>query len=275
MPIKNTDKLIKLARIIRESILQMNYAAGSGHPGGALSSADIVTALYFDEMNIDPKKPDWSERDRFILSKGHSCMVLYAALAEKGYFSKEHFKQLRHVNAMLQGHPDMIKTPGVDSPSGSLSQGFSVGCGIALGAKRLKKQFRINVLLGDGELNEGQVWEALAFAAHYKLDNLMAIVDNNGLQSDARNEDILNMQPLSDKFIAFGWHVIEINGHDFNEILSAFSEAKRIKNKPSIIIAHTIKGKGVSYMENVPKWHGSCAPCESDYIKAIKEINEG
>jgi len=271
---KKTIKELKdTARIIRNDIIEMNYRAGSGHPGGALSSADIITALYFHEMNIDPKRPNWADRDRFILSKGHSCMAQYAALAEKGYFSKDHYKMLRQVDAVLQGHPDMMTTVGIDSPSGSLGQGFSVGCGIALGAKRLKKKFRTYVLLGDGELDEGQVWEALAFAAHYKLDNLTAIVDNNGLQSDDKNEKILNLQPLKDKFKAFNWHVIEIDGHDLGQILSAFGSAKKIKGRPTIIIARTVKGKGVSFMERNPKWHGSLAPSGSEYKKALEDIN--
>jgi transketolase len=200
-------------------------------------------------------------------------MVLYAALSNRGYFPKSHYKKLRHVDASLQGHPDMLTTPGIDSPSGSLGQGFSVGCGIALGAKRLNKKFRVNVLLGDGEINEGEVWEALAFAAHYKLDNLTAILDNNGFQSDARNEEIMNMQPLKDKFESFNWNVLEIDGHDFKQIIEAFAIARKTKGKPTMIIAHTIKGKGVSFMEHAPKWHGSLAPCKKEYHQAIKEIN--
>jgi len=274
MIVNRINELKSLSKNIRVDIMNMNYFAGSGHPGGALSSADIITALYFHEMRIDPKRPNWPDRDRFILSKGHSCMAQYAALAEKGYFSKDHYKMLRQVDAVLQGHPDMMTTVGIDSPSGSLGQGFSVGCGIALGAKRLKRKFRTYVLLGDGELDEGQVWEALAFAAHYKLDNLTAIVDNNGFQSDDRNEAILNLQPLTDKFRSFNWNVIEINGHDFGQILKAFKSAKKTKGKPTMIIAHTIKGKGVSFMESNPqKWHGSLAPSESEYKKALEDID--
>lgn len=261
------------ARTLRKDILLMNHAAGSGHPGGALSSADIVAALFFDEMRLDPENPGWEDRDRFVLSKGHSCPVLYAALAEKGFFSKEEFKRLRHTGAMLQGHPDRLKTPGVEFNSGSLGQGFSAAVGMALGAKHTGRDFRVYTVLGDGELNEGQCWEALMFAAHHGLDNLCAVIDYNKLQSDDYNRNIMNIEPLAAKLRAFGWQTSEIDGHDVESILDAFSIARKTKGAPSAIVAHTIKGKGVSFMENHPKWHGSLAPTAEELEIAIKELD--
>jgi len=245
---------------LRKHIITMNCHAGSGHPGGSLSSVEIVAYLFAREINFSPKNSNDHNRDRFVLSKGHSCLVLYAALAHKGFFGVEEFKNLRHVGGMLQGHPDRLKTPGVEFNSGSLGQGFSFALGCGLGAKRKNLSFRTYVLLGDGELNEGQIWEGMMFGAHHQLDNLVAIVDYNKYQSDDLNTNITALEPLIDKFKAFGWYVIEIDGHDFREIGNALDRARKIKGKPSIILAHTIKGKGISFMENVPKWHGSLAP---------------
>jgi transketolase len=266
-------RLNSIARMIRKDIIMMNCYAGSGHPGGALSSVEIVTYLFEKELNFSPKNYNKPSRDRFILSKGHSCLVLYAALAYKGFFNPEAFKQLRHVGGILQGHPDRLKTPGIEFNSGSLGQGFSFALGCALGAKRKHLKFRTYALLGDGELNEGQIWEGMMFGAHYKLDNLVAIVDHNKFQSDTLNINITALQPLSDKFRAFGWNVTEINGHDFSEIRHALNTVKKVKGVPSIIIAHTVKGKGVSFMENNPKWHGSMAPQGNERIRALKEVN--
>ncbi len=261
-----------IANQLRKDVLLMNYAAGSGHPGGALSAADIVACLFFREMRVDPVNPDWEDRDRFVLSKGHACTVLYAALAEKGFFPKEEFERLRHINGILQGHPDRMKTPGVEFNSGSLAQGFSAAIGMALGAKYLKKDFRVYALLGDGELDEGQVWEGFMFGAHKKLDNLLAIIDYNKLQSDDYNSNVMNLEPLVDKLTAFGWHVTEIDGHDIDQIINAFDTTREIRGIPSVIVAHTIKGKGVSFMENHPKWHGSLAPNKEELSIALKEL---
>lgn len=261
-----------IANQLRKDVLLMNHAAGSGHPGGALSAADIVACLFFHEMKLDPANPGWEDRDRFVLSKGHACPVLYAALAEKGFFRKEEFEGLRHINGMLQGHPDRLKTPGVEFNSGSLAQGFSAALGMALGAKYLKKDFRVYALLGDGELDEGQIWEGFMFGAHKALDNLLAIIDYNKLQSDDYNSNIMNLEPLVDKLRAFGWHVTEIDGHDTDQIISAFDTARGVSGVPSVIVAHTIKGKGVSFMENHPKWHGSLAPNKEELSMALKDL---
>lgn len=265
------SKLIELAAQLRKHIITMNCYAGSGHPGGSLSSVEIVTYLFSKEINFSPENSKDFNRDRFVLSKGHSCLVLYAALAQKGFFGVEEFKNLRHVSGMLQGHPDRLKTPGVEFNSGSLGQGFSFALGCALGGKRTGKDFRVYALLGDGELNEGQVWEGLMFGAHHKLDNFVAIVDYNKYQSDDLNTNITALEPLMDKFKAFGWYTMEIDGHDFREIGNALDRARKIKGKPSIILAHTIKGKGVSFMENIPKWHGSLAPEGEERACALKE----
>ena len=270
----NSEKkeiLTEIARDLRKNIIIQNCYAGSGHPGGSLSSVEIVAYLFGKEINFSTKNSKDINRDRFVLSKGHSCLVLYAALAQQGFFGVEEFKKLRHVGGMLQGHPDRLKTPGVEFNSGSLGQGFSFALGCALGGKRAKKNFRTYALLGDGELNEGQIWEGMMFGAHHRLDNIVAIVDYNKFQSDDLNTNITALEPLMDKFKAFGWYAMEIDGHDFREIGNALDRAKKIKGKPSIILAHTIKGKGISFMENVPKWHGSLAPQGDERECALRE----
>lgn len=267
------QRLKKVASILRREVIKMIYTANSGHPGGALSAADIVAVLYFHIMRIDSKDPQWEDRDRFILSKGHACPILYAAMALKGFFPKENLNTLRRLNSSLQGHPDMRKTRGVDMTTGSLGQGLSVGVGMALGGKLDKKDYRVYVVLGDGEIDEGQIWEAAMFASKYKLDNLLTIVDYNKLQLDGSTEKVMPLEPLVDKWKAFGWHAIETNGHDITQILAAIKEAHLTRNKPTVIIAHTIKGKGVSFMENNPDWHGK-APSKREFKQAIKEISE-
>ncbi|ABY92269.1 transketolase [Thermoanaerobacter brockii subsp. lactiethylicus] len=259
------------AKEVRIDIINMLAEAGSGHPGGSLSCADILTLLYFDKMNVKPDNPKWEDRDRLVLSKGHAAPALYAVLAEKGFFPKEELKTLRKLGSILQGHPDMKSTPGLDMTTGSLGQGLSAANGMALAGKLDKKGYRVYVILGDGELQEGQIWEAAMTAAHYKLDNLTAILDFNGLQIDGPNREVKNIEPVNEKFNAFGWHVIEIDGHDFDQIDKAIEEAKATKGKPTLIIAHTIKGKGVSFMENQVGWHGS-APNEEQRQKAIQEL---
>ncbi|EGD51938.1 Transketolase domain-containing protein [Thermoanaerobacter ethanolicus JW 200] len=259
------------AKEVRIDIINMLAEAGSGHPGGSLSCADILTLLYFDKMNVKPDNPKWEDRDRLVLSKGHAAPALYAVLAEKGFFPKEELKTLRKLGSILQGHPDMKSTPGLDMTTGSLGQGLSAANGMALAGKLDKKGYRVYVILGDGELQEGQIWEAAMTAAHYKLDNLTAILDFNGLQIDGPNREVKNIEPVNEKFKAFGWHVIEIDGHDFDQIDKAIEEAKATKGKPTLIIAHTIKGKGVSFMENQVGWHGS-APNEEQRQKAIQEL---
>ena len=269
----DTLELKKIATEIRLGIIEAVFNAKSGHPGGALSSADILTYLYFKEMNVDPKNANDENRDRFVLSKGHSCPGYYSALACKGYFSKDELKSFRHTGAMLQGHPDMKGINGVDMSSGSLGQGFSVACGMALGAKLDKKSFRTYALLGDGESQEGQVWEAITFAAHYGLDNLCLIIDNNGLQIDGKVKDVMNIMPYPSKLKAFGWNVISCDGHSFEELENAFNKARETKGKPTAIVCQTIKGKGVSFMENQASWHGK-APNEEQYNIAVKELTE-
>ncbi len=267
----NIQLLKEKANEIRKDIVQMVCAAKSGHPGGSLSSADIVATLYFHEMNIDPKNPKMEERDRFVLSKGHVAPLLYAALAERGYFDKSELWNLRKFGAMLQGHPDMKKVPGVEISSGSLGQGLSVTNGMALSAKIYGKNYRNYVLMGDGELQEGQVWEAAMTAAHYKLDNVVAFVDSNNLQIDGNVEDIMGVEPLDKKWESFGWNVIKIDGHDFEQIIAALDAARETKGKPTLILAKTTKGKGVSFMENVCEFHG-VAPTEEEAKIAIKEL---
>ena len=264
-------ELKEMARVIRRDIVEMIGEAKSGHPGGSLSAADIVTYLYFSEMNIDPLEPKWKERDRFVLSKGHAAPVLYAALAHRGFFPKESLFTLRKFGSNLQGHPDMNKVPGVDMSTGSLGTGISAAVGMALAGKVDKASYRIFALLGDGELQEGQVWEAAMASAHYKLDNLIAFVDNNGLQIDGNVEDVMSPAPIGAKFAAFGWFVQEIDGHDFQAIADALKAAKEHKGQPSVIIAHTIKGKGVSFMENQASWHGS-APSAEQVAIAKEEL---
>lgn len=265
------EDLKEKARTIRRHIVRMIYEAGSGHPGGSLSSADVITALYFHVLRIDPKNPEWEDRDRFVLSKGHACPALYAALAERGFFPIEELHTLRKIGSRLQGHPDMRKTPGVESSTGSEGQGLSVGIGMALAAKLDRKSYRIYVMLGDGENDCGQIWEAAMASSHFKVDNLTAILDRNRIQLDGPTEQIMSLEPLADKWKAFGWHVLEIDGHDFRQILSAFDTAKEIKGRPTIIISHTVKGKGVSFMEGAVAFHGN-APNKEEYEKAMKEL---
>ena len=247
------------------------YHAKSGHPGGSLSAADIFTYLYFNEMNVDPQNPQWEDRDRFVLSKGHCCPSLYATLALKGFFDWDELSELRHVGAMLQGHPDMKGTPGIDMSTGSLGQGVSAACGMALAAKLDNKDYRVYTLLGDGEVEEGQVWEAAMFASHIKLDNLVVIVDQNGLQIDGTVEEVAGIEPLDKKFEAFGFEVFKIDGHDFEQIEDALNKAKTVKGRPTAILAKTVKGKGVSFMENQVGWHGT-APNKEQYEQATAEL---
>ncbi len=247
------------------------YHAKSGHPGGSLSAADIFTYLYFKELNVNPEDPAWEDRDRFVLSKGHCCPSLYAVLALKGFFEWDELTNLRHVGAMLQGHPDMKNTPGVDMSTGSLGQGVSAACGMALAAKLDNKDYRVYTVLGDGEVEEGQVWEAAMFASHNKLDNLVLFVDQNGLQIDGAVEDVAGIEPLDKKFEAFGFEVVKINGHDFEQIKSALDFAKTVKGKPTAILSKTVKGKGVSFMENQVGWHGT-APNKEQYEQATAEL---
>lgn len=269
----NTLELEKMANEIRKSILTEVHCAKCGHPGGSLSAADMMTYLYFEEMNIDPSRPDMAERDRFVLSKGHVAPAYYAALAHRGYFPTEDLKTLRKVGSYLQGHPDMKHTPGVDMSSGSLGQGISAAVGMALSAKLGGDDYRVYTMLGDGEIQEGQVWEAAMFAGSRKLDNLVVIVDNNGLQIDGNIADICSPYPIDKKFEAFNFHVINIDGHDFGQIKAALDEAKTVKGMPTAIIAKTVKGKGVSFMENEAGWHGK-APNDEQYEKAMEELEK-
>ena len=270
------SKLLRLSRTannVRKNIIEGVYNAGCGHPGGSLSIADLITYLYFEELRIDPKNPKDPKRDRFVLSKGHTAPALYAVLAERGYFPLEDIKTLRKTTSHLQGHPDMKGTPGVDMTTGSLGLGFSAACGMALSGKISNEDYRVYTILGDGETEEGQVWEAAMFAGHYKLDNLVAIVDWNGLQIDGPIAEVMNPTPHDEKFKAFGWHVISIDAHDFDQIEAALAEAKTVKGKPTVIIAKSIKGKGVSYMENKCEWHGA-APKQDLYEVAVADLNK-
>ena len=269
--VMDIKSLEKTAAEIRCGIIKAIHNAGSGHPGGSLSAADIVTALYFDEMNVDPRDPKMKGRDKFILSKGHAGPVQYSALAVKGYYPMEDFMTLRKLGSKFQGHPDMHKVPGIEMSTGSLGQGISAAGGMALANKLDNDPGRIYVLLGDGEIQEGIVWEALMSAAHYKLDNMVAILDHNGLQIDGKNEDVMTVAPVVEKFQAFGWNVIQIDGHDFEQILDAFKQARACKGKPTMIVAETIKGKGVSFMENNAGWHGK-APDEEQTKQALAEL---
>ena len=266
-------KLMKTANEIRKGIVSSVHSAKAGHPGGSLSAADIFTYLYFEELNIDPKEPKKADRDRFVLSKGHTAPGLYSALAERGYFPKEDLLTLRHVGSYLQGHPDMKHIPGVDMSSGSLGQGISAAVGMAIAGKMDEADYRVYTLLGDGEIQEGQVWEALMFASHRKLDNLCVIVDNNGLQLDGTIDEIIGPNPLDEKFESFGCHVIKADGHDFDSLEKAFNEAKTVKGQPTVIIAKTVKGKGVSFMENNVSWHGA-APNDEQYKQAMEELEK-
>ncbi len=269
-PVKLTS-LKRTAAEIRLGIIDEVFSAQSGHPGGSLSVADIITYLYFSEMHVNTNNPAWEDRDRFVLSKGHTCPALYAVLAEKGFFPKEDLKTFRQADSYLQGHPDLKHIPGVDMSTGSLGQGISAACGMALAAKIQNKTFRVYAVLGDGESQEGQVWEAAMFAAHYKLDNLCAVLDFNGLQIDGRVTDVMNPTPLDEKFRAFGWNVVVANGHDFEELESAFAKARETKGKPTLILASTTKGKGVSFMEDNAGWHGK-APNAEQYEIACTEL---
>ena len=269
----NNLELEKMANEIRKDIVTAVHSAKSGHPGGSLSSADIFTYLYFEEMNVDPANPKWEDRDRFVLSKGHVAPGLYSTLAEKGYFPKEDLKTLRHTGSYLQGHPDMKHIPGVDMSSGSLGQGVSVAVGMAAAGKYDKKDYRVYTLTGDGEIQEGQIWEAAMWAGHRKLDNLVVIVDNNNLQIDGSVEDVCSPYPIDKKFEAFNFHVINIDGNDFDQIRAAFKEARETKDMPTAIIAKTVKGKGVSFMENAAGWHGK-APNDEEYEIAMADLEK-
>ena len=260
-----------IAKRLRRHIITMTGKAGSGHPGGCLSAAEIVTALYFKILRHKPSDPQWSDRDRFILSKGHAAPLLYAVLAECGYFPVDELATLRQLDSRLQGHTDRTSTPGVEMSAGSLGQGLSFALGVALAGRLNSQDYRVYVLLGDGECDEGQVWEGAMAAAHFKVDNLVAIVDNNGQQIDGWNRDVMNLEPLNKKWQAFGWHVIEVDGHDLAQLTLAFDQAKVVKGQPTVIIAHTIKGKGVSFMENNLDFHGKAPDAEEVEI-ALKEL---
>ena len=267
-----SEALCARARDIRKHVVRMVGAASSGHPGGSLSAADIVTVLYFNEMNIRPDDPGWPDRDRFVLSKGHAAPVLYAALAEAGYFPVDELITLRRIDSRLQGHPSMLSTPGVEMSTGSLGQGLSAACGMAIAAKLDGAAWRVYALLGDGELEEGQIWEAVMTAAHRKLDNLTAFVDSNRLQIDGPVADIKSMEQIGVRFAAFGWHVVEIDGHDIAAIMAALAEARNTQGRPTVIVARTVKGKGVSFMENRVGWHGT-APKPDQVQAAVAELD--
>ena len=267
----NKLELMKMANNIRKDIVTAVHSAKAGHPGGSLSAADIYTYLYFEELNIDPKDPKKADRDRFVLSKGHTAPGYYSALAERGFFPVEDLKTLRHTGSYLQGHPDMKHIPGVDMSSGSLGQGISAAVGMAISAQIYKDDYRVYTLLGDGEIQEGQVWEAAMLAGFRKLDNLVVIVDNNNLQIDGYIDEVNSPYPIDKKFEAFNFHVINIDGHDFDQIAAAFAEAKATKGMPTAIIAKTVKGKGVSFMENLASWHGT-APNDEQYAQAMAEL---
>ena len=259
------------AKVIRRHVVRMLGRGGSGHPGSSLSTVDLLVTLFYNKLKHNPQQPAWPDRDRFVMSKGHGCPALYAVLAEMGYFGVDKLDTLRQFGSMLQGHPCMKTTPGIEISGGSLGQGLSVGLGIALAAKLDKKDYRTYVMLGDGEIEEGQVWEAAMAASHYKADNLCAIIDQNGLQIDGFIHEIMSSYPIPDKWRGFGWHVIEINGHDYKAILSAYDEAEKIKGRPTVIVAKTIKGKGVSFMENQVDWHGK-APSKDEAERALAEL---
>lgn len=270
MDAKKKKSLQITACKVRKGIIEGVYNAKSGHPGGSLSIADMLTYLYFEKINVNPEDAENPERDRFVLSKGHCAPALYAVLAQKGFFSEKELKNLRHIGAMLQGHP-CIHTKGIDMSSGSLGQGISAACGMALAGKLDNRSYKVYSILGDGEIEEGEVWEAAMFAAHYKLDNLIAVVDNNGLQIDGPVTEVCSPEPITDKFAAFGWHVLNMDGHDFDSIEAAFNEAEKITGKPVMIVAKSIKGKGVSFMENQVGWHGT-APNKEQYEQATAEL---
>ena len=265
-------ELQRIACMIRMGIIEGVYHAKSGHPGGSLSIADLLAYLYFAKMRIDPKNPKWEDRDRLVLSKGHCAPALYAALAQRGYFPAEELKSLRHIGALLQGHPDMKHIPGVDMSSGSLGQGISAACGMALSGRLSHKEYRVYAVLGDGEIEEGQVWEAAMFAGNKKLDNLIAIVDSNGLQIDGPVSEVNSPEPIPEKFAAFGFAVLTMDGHDFDDIERTFADAERVSEKPVAIVMKTVKGKGVSFMENQVSWHGT-APNREQYEQAMAGLN--
>ncbi len=271
MTAKEKKQLMATACKVRMGIIEGTHAAKSGHPGGSLSAADLFTYLYFKEMNVDPKNPKWADRDRFVLSKGHTAPGLYAALALRGFFPESDLLTLRHIGSRLQGHPNMNETPGVDMSTGSLGQGVSAAAGMALAAKYQGKDCRVYTLLGDGEIQEGQVWEAFMLAHHYKLDNLCVIIDNNGLQIDGNVADVMSPYPIPEKLRAFGFEVMEIDAHDFDQIEAAFHKAKETKGVPFAIVMKSVKGKGVSYMENQASWHGK-APNDEEYEQAMTEL---
>lgn len=270
----NAARLAEIGREVRADIVRMTAAAGSGHPGGCLSAVELMTALYFSVMRHRPSEPKWPERDRFILSKGHACPLLYSLMARAGYFPAAELTTLRKFGSRLQGHPSCLALPALEVSSGSLGQGLSIANGLALAAKLNGQGFRVYCLLGDGELQEGQVWEAVMSAAHYKLDNVCALVDYNGLQIDGDVEKVMGLAPLAEKWRAFNWHVIAIDGHDYAQVLAAYAEAARTEGQPTVIIARTVKGKGVSFMENAAGWHGK-APNEEELRLALTEINAG
>jgi len=273
LKVTDVSELQKIANRVRIGIIEGVYNAKSGHPGGSLSIADILTVLYFNQMNIDPKNPKASSRDRLVLSKGHVAPALYSVLAQKGYFEVEELKNLRKVNGILQGHPDMKNIPGVDMSTGSLGQGLSVANGMAIASKLNHEGVRVYCICGDGELQEGQIWEAAMSSSHYKLDNLCVIVDNNNLQIDGKVNEVMSIYPIDEKFRSFGFEVFNIDGHDMNQIINALNKAKTVKGKPTAIIAKTVKGKGVSFMENEAGWHGK-APKEEEYNLAISELQK-
>ncbi len=271
MKIKDVNELQKYANLIRQEVIEEVYNAKSGHPGGSLSIAEILSVLYFNQMNIDEKNPKAKERDRLVLSKGHTSPALYAALALRGFFDVKELQHFRNINSNLQGHPDMNKVPGVDASTGSLGQGLSIANGMALSSKLDKEGVRVYCICGDGEIEEGQIWEAAMTSAHYKLDNLCVIIDNNNLQIDGKVSDVMNIYPIDEKFKSFGFETINVDGHNIQELITAFEQAKKVKGKPTVIIANTIKGKGVSFMENEASWHGK-APNEEQYMQAMKEL---
>lgn len=274
MRVTDIKELEKIANEVRCGIIEAVHSAKSGHPGGSLSIADILTVLYFNQMHVDDKNPKANSRDRLVLSKGHCAPALYSVLAQRGFFQKEELKNLRSINGYLQGHPDMNKIPGVDMTTGSLGQGLSVANGMALASKMDSEGVRVYCICGDGEIQEGQIWEAAMTASHYKLDNLCLIIDNNNLQIDGEVSKVMSIYPIDEKFKSFGFEVINIDGHNIEEIISALGQAKHTKGKPTVIIANTIKGKGVSFMENEAKWHGK-APNDEEYAQAINELKGG
>lgn len=271
MKIKDVNELQKYANRIRQGVIKAVYSAKSGHPGGSLSIAEILAVLYFNQMNIDEKNPKAKGRDRLVLSKGHTAPALYSALALRGFFDMDELSNFRNINSNLQGHPDMKNIPGVDASTGSLGQGLSIANGMALGSKQDSEGVRVYCICGDGEIQEGQIWEATMTASHYKLDNLCLIIDNNNLQIDGKVNEVMSVYPIDEKFKSFGFETINVDGHNIQELISAFEQAKKVKGKPTAIIANTIKGKGVSFMENEASWHGK-APNEEQYKQAMKEL---